>query len=207
MRKIKLLMLLLGVACMVTFTAPTYAAMSYTDETTFLTAIQSGYYLEDFSAYTYGSYNSLDPLSLSGNGYAWSMSSPGNSLYSSDSAMSTGAANMPINISFTGNSVTAVGGIFGPSETTGDFVAGNISLTLSDGTSLTKYVNIGDFLGFTSTVPITSMTIYAPDSVTFTQVDHFYVGTAGTVVPVPAAVWLLGSGLIGLIGLRRRFKK
>ena len=26
-------------------------------------------------------------------------------------------------------------------------------------------------------------------------------------VPIPAAVWLLGSGLIGLVGLRRKFKK
>ena len=26
-------------------------------------------------------------------------------------------------------------------------------------------------------------------------------------VPIPAAVWLLGSGLVGLIGIRRRFKK
>jgi hypothetical protein len=26
-------------------------------------------------------------------------------------------------------------------------------------------------------------------------------------VPVPAAVWLLGSGLIGLLGIRRKFKK
>lgn len=26
-------------------------------------------------------------------------------------------------------------------------------------------------------------------------------------VPIPAAAWLLGSGLIGLIGIRRRFKK
>jgi hypothetical protein len=26
-------------------------------------------------------------------------------------------------------------------------------------------------------------------------------------VPIPAAAWLLGSGLIGLVGLRRRFKK
>jgi hypothetical protein len=26
-------------------------------------------------------------------------------------------------------------------------------------------------------------------------------------VPIPAAVWLLGSGLLGLIGIRRRFKK
>ena len=28
----------------------------------------------------------------------------------------------------------------------------------------------------------------------------------GTVVPVPAAVWLFGSGLIGLIGIARRKK-
>ena len=29
----------------------------------------------------------------------------------------------------------------------------------------------------------------------------------GTAVPVPAAVWLLGTGLIGLIGFRKKFKK
>jgi hypothetical protein len=28
-----------------------------------------------------------------------------------------------------------------------------------------------------------------------------------TTVPVPAAVWLLGSGLIGLVGIRRKFTK
>ena len=28
-----------------------------------------------------------------------------------------------------------------------------------------------------------------------------------TPVPIPAAVWLLGSGLIGLLGLRKRFKR
>jgi hypothetical protein len=31
-------------------------------------------------------------------------------------------------------------------------------------------------------------------------------GTGGSEVPVPGAVWLLGSGLIGLVGLRRKFK-
>jgi len=28
-----------------------------------------------------------------------------------------------------------------------------------------------------------------------------------TVVPIPGAVWLLGSGLIGIVGIRRKFKK
>jgi hypothetical protein len=28
-----------------------------------------------------------------------------------------------------------------------------------------------------------------------------------TPVPIPTAIWLLGSGLVGLIGIRRRFKK
>jgi hypothetical protein len=34
----------------------------------------------------------------------------------------------------------------------------------------------------------------------------YYQGLVGTTVPIPAAVWLLGSGLIGLIGIRR-FRK
>jgi hypothetical protein len=32
-------------------------------------------------------------------------------------------------------------------------------------------------------------------------------GDVSAPVPIPGAVWLLGSGLIGLAGLRRRFKK
>lgn len=32
-------------------------------------------------------------------------------------------------------------------------------------------------------------------------------GDVGAPVPIPGAVWLLGSGLIGLIGIRRRFRK
>jgi hypothetical protein len=41
---------------------------------------------------------------------------------------------------------------------------------------------------------------------------HFYLDKTQlhieqSAVPIPAAVWLLGSGLLGLAGLRRRFKK
>ncbi|MDY7001295.1 MAG: discoidin domain-containing protein [Thermodesulfobacteriota bacterium] len=40
----------------------------------------------------------------------------------------------------------------------------------------------------------------------WTYIDEvdFYQGDA---VPVPGAVWLLGSGLLGLLGLRRKFRK
>jgi hypothetical protein len=37
------------------------------------------------------------------------------------------------------------------------------------------------------------------------QVSAFRI--SGTAVPIPGAVWLLGSGLIGLVGLRRKLKK
>lgn len=32
-----------------------------------------------------------------------------------------------------------------------------------------------------------------------------WIADSGPVVPIPAAVWLLGSGLVGLFGLRRKF--
>lgn len=36
-------------------------------------------------------------------------------------------------------------------------------------------------------------------------VDHFYIRNADvTVIPVPAAVWLFASGLLGLAGVARR---
>ncbi|MDY6950660.1 MAG: VPLPA-CTERM sorting domain-containing protein [Thermodesulfobacteriota bacterium] len=43
------------------------------------------------------------------------------------------------------------------------------------------------------------------DPVTAGSLDMAFVIT-GEPVPVPPAVWLLGSGLIGLVGIRRRYK-
>ena len=47
----------------------------------------------------------------------------------------------------------------------------------------------------------------------FTQVETTYVVTSGTdgtisssAVPIPAAAWLLGSGLVGMLGLRRKLR-
>jgi len=39
-------------------------------------------------------------------------------------------------------------------------------------------------------------------------ISHMYaISAVQTVVPIPGAVWLLGSGLIGIVGVRRKFKK
>lgn len=43
------------------------------------------------------------------------------------------------------------------------------------------------------------------DSVGFNEVDFDLVTLTATPVPIPAGIWLLGSGLVGLMGLRRKF--
>ena len=42
-----------------------------------------------------------------------------------------------------------------------------------------------------------------PEGAAFTSASGVFL--TGNVVPIPSAVWLLGSGLIGLAGIRRRF--
>jgi len=38
------------------------------------------------------------------------------------------------------------------------------------------------------------------------ELQSISIYTESTVVPVPAAVWLFGSGLLGLVGVARRCK-
>ena len=81
--------------------------------------------------------------------------------------------------------------------------------------------NTGPFIYIEDTYPYWSGTEYIPDSAEAWQF-HFGYGfqwernkggglMVGAVragdVPIPGAVWLLGSGLIALVGLRRRLKR
>jgi hypothetical protein len=65
----------------------------------------------------------------------------------------------------------------------------------------------GQFIGFVSNVAFTGVTIASSQGFTYT-LDTLVYGDASSVVhaPVPAAVWLFGSGLLGLIGMARRKK-
>lgn len=82
-----------------------------------------------------------------------------------------------------------------------------IALTLSRLNSLDNsvtasfaYVNNG-IAGISTTLTTTDTLFNGED---FTRAQFMHVAPAP--VPVPAAVWLFGSGLIGLIGLARRKK-
>ncbi len=91
---------------------------------------------------------------------------------------------------------------------------------VSDSPILTFYDNMGnsgvalsgfqsstqDFYGIRSNIGIVSLQFtYTGGSGDGVYFDELYYGVSA--VPIPTAVWLLGSGLIGLVGFRRKFKK
>jgi len=85
-------------------------------------------------------------------------------------------------------------------------VVSSNSITLFDDAQFVIAVtdNIGNWFEPTSWVESSPGTnIY---NVTFTNGAVLSIDATPTVVPVPAAVWLFGSGLLGLIGIARRKK-
>lgn len=153
----------------------------------FLAVLSPTYYFDDFSWVDWGTIS--DPSWTFGpvNGYSYTVSAPGN-VFSIPGAISTNSPLDPLTIVFDGAPVTAVGGDFFCTDFDGNPVSANTILTLDDGTVVTlAYPTV--FAGFTSDVPIVSLTI-ATDNVdnVWVAFDNFYVGEMGTVATEAASL-------------------
>ena len=111
----------------------------------------------------------------------------GGNVYGSTTILVSGIASDVLSISFSSAGLTALNNALGePFAIGGSITEANPSLTWVTGDTL-KIFDTG-----ASTPSPVSLVLK-------TSVD--------TVVPVPPAIWLLGSGLVGLAAVRRKFKK
>lgn len=220
MKKILQMLFLFSLAAIVSgnFSA-VCAATVYTSQAEFVAALDS-YYLEDFDDLE-GMYDD-GPASLDKgpvNGFSYAIATIDTNLYYMDGFISTNGPAAPLQFEFTSNNVTAFGGFFWPTDIDGfNGVAGiDIEVVLNNGITETYAIEnaaYNTFTGFISTEAFTTITFSANDQPIWTygegqglymSADHIFAGAS--VVPVPGAVWLLGSGLMGLVGLRRKAQK
>jgi hypothetical protein len=187
------------------------AVALFTDRTAFLAAT-TGMTNIDFEENSYGAFTyypsgaTFSGVNFVGSGYLYTIDPAlATSIYDWDSGdiLSDQYETGPINVALPGGGFTAVGSdIMSFDPYASDFI-----ITLSTGDVFTvssaNYPTRA-FVGFTSNVPISWLTFDATSSV-YANLDNFVFGSAGiTPIPEPATLSLLGFGLLGLAGLRKK---
>jgi len=178
----------------------------FTDEASFVAAIPSGYYLENFSSFAKDA-NPASPLSMGPvNGFSYDISAAGN-LYSGGGNMSSANIVVPIVISFTGAPVYAVGGNFWLTVLDFSTATGSLTIGLADGLATMETLTDAiptTFRGFVSTMPITSITL--TPATEFATLDNLYVAGAPVIaaVPAPGAILLVAVGTSFIGWVRRK---
>ena len=178
----------------------------YTDSVTFLSTLLAGSYTEGFTVATGGVYNS--PLSFSGGDFSYQVSTPtvAVGVYRSTTFLGNTYEAESLTITFTGGGATAIGGNFYLTNQADAFQAQPVTLTLSDGTTSTftpTSASVGSYVGFVSTLPITSLVISAPALLQFNALDNITVGVTSA-VPEAGTLALMALGM-GWLVVRRRY--
>ena len=201
-------------ACLILFgfaSSGSAAITTYTNEASYLTALSGFSYATMFEGFEGTDWNNARyPNSVSSKttqGLTWTANSyvttynfgiaPRTGNYG---VFDTGTTSDRIIIS-SATTLTGVGGWFVGTNAENVFI--DLDGSYSGATiSGIHQILTHDFLGVIDTNGFTSCSIRTSSGNWFA--DDF---TIATPIPIPGALWLLGSGLIGIVGIRKKFKK
>jgi hypothetical protein len=184
----------------------------FTKETDFLEALLPGYYTEDFSTLILDFGDTTHTFS---NGVFSYILEAKSELYvlglDGKNGISTVAPDDPImgySFSSSGNPLTAIGGYFYLTDWNEEYAPGTVKVYINDVLMFDEMVTTRTFFGVIDTGGIEKLSLETNGtSGYYASISDLTVGDpAVDAVPLPPSVLLLGSGLLGLVGLRR-FKK
>ena len=191
--------------------------ISYNDQSAFLAATSS-ITVEDFESAPWPPAQTSKPQPTTNLGVSWTandslfvtqvaQSSGDLSISSVDSGIDLITAVLPTGITAVGANI----GNFGQDHSVTVNIYDSLDGLLGSYTqpSLPGFSDFG-FVGFTSDTLISKVIFLAdfPQINDDFWVDDFHFGTAGAAVPEPATIFMLGAGLLGLVGAsRKKFKK
>ena len=174
--------------------------ITFTSESAFATALNSGFYLENFSSLTPFNNTAINSLSFSGGTPTFSYNitaAPTGLFVNNDSGLNAvGNFNSGNNmlVTFTSGNGYAVGAEFYLNNLAGANQNGTIFLSFSDGTTgsaPSSATGPYGFFGIISSTPITSLTVQA-DVNSFINMANLYAGAAPVPEPTTAGLALLG---------------